>query len=186
MAWFKCPYCGAITDKDGICRECDVGRVMPYYGEPGNESQTPTAVIYDAPQPKCVTAKLVIGILSMVMFFIIGFQSCAVNVGDIFLHSGEAGGSFGILVAINLLASGIIAVAARKSVKMTPWIINTVLLWLNYFYAKMFRGTFHDLLIWGFLSFAAGVFFLLSAMRTKKQFIIAIVVSAIYLVIALL
>lgn len=31
MSSFKCPYCGAISDKDGICRNCDVGRVVPFY-----------------------------------------------------------------------------------------------------------------------------------------------------------
>ncbi len=187
---FKCPYCGAVTEKDGICSECDVGRVIPLYGEPPKDVPLNLGVEvvgdHKIPEPKCITAKLVIGILSMVMFGIIGFQSCAVNIGDVFFSSGEAGGTFGILVALNLLTSGIIAVAARKSARMIPWIINTVLLWLNYYYAKMFRGSFQDLLIWGFLSFAAGVFYLLSAMRTKIQFLIAIVVSAIYLTIALL
>ncbi len=74
MAMFKCPYCGAVTEKDGICNECDVGRVVPFYGEPPKDVPINLGVetigIYNNPEPKCVTAKLVIGILSMVLFCI--------------------------------------------------------------------------------------------------------------------
>ena len=30
MAKFKCPYCGALSDQDGFCKQCDLARVEPY------------------------------------------------------------------------------------------------------------------------------------------------------------
>lgn len=137
-------------------------------------------------QPKWVTAKLVLGIISMVLFILVSFQSCAAGLGNALSDNGEVSGSIGFLVALNLLISGIIAVAARKSVKKAPMIIAAVLLWLNYFFAKMFGGTYSDLVVWGFLSFAFGVVYLFSAMRTKKQNIIVAIISVIYLAIALI
>ena len=137
-------------------------------------------------KPKWVTAKLILGIISMVLFVLVAFQSCAAGLGNALSNNGEASGSFGFLVALNLLITGIIAVAARKSVKKLPWIIAAVLLWLNYFYAKIFGGSYKDLVVWGFLSFALGVFYLFSAVRTKKGYIIVGVISAVYLAIALI
>lgn len=137
-------------------------------------------------QPKWVTAKLVLGILSMVFFILVTLQSCTVGLGNALSDNGEVSGSFGFIVALNLLVSGIIAVAARKSVKKTAMIIAAVLLWLNYFYAKIFGGAYKDLVIWGFVSFAFGVVYLFSAMRTKKENIIVAVISAVYLAIALI
>ena len=136
--------------------------------------------------PRWVTAKLILGILSMVLFLLVGFQSCAAGLGNALSNNGESSGSFGFLVAFNLLVSGVIAVVCRKSVKKLPWIITAVLLWLNYFYGKMFGGSFKDLVIWGFLSFILGVFYLASMIRTKKEALIVGAVSLIYLVIALI
>lgn len=137
-------------------------------------------------QPKWVTAKLILGIISMVLFALVAFQSCAAGLSNILADKGEASGSFGFLVALNLLITGIMAVAARKSTRKIPWIIAAILLWLNYFYAKIFGGSYTDLVIWGFISFMIGVFYLLSSVRTKKGYIIVLLISAIYLAIALI
>ena len=136
--------------------------------------------------PRWVTAKLIIGIISMVLFVLVTFQSCAAGLSNALLDNGEISGSFGFLVAFNFLASGIIAVAARKSPKRLPWIICAVLLWLSYFYAKVFGGSYKDLVVWGFLSFLLGMFYLFSTVRTKKEFIIYFVISLVYLIIALI
>ena len=136
--------------------------------------------------PRWVTAKLILGIISMVLFVLVAFQSCAAGLGNALSGSSEASGGFGFVVALNLLFSGIIAVAARKSAKPLPWIIAAALLWLNYFLAKIFGGSFGDLVIWGFISYALGVFYLFSAARTKKAYILVGVASAVYLAIALI
>ena len=51
------------------------------------------------------TWKLVSGILSIVLFIMVAFQSCAVGIGNTLGETGEVGGSAGIIVAIMLLAA---------------------------------------------------------------------------------
>ena len=136
-------------------------------------------------KPKWVQAKIIIGIISMVLFGIVIFQSCAAGLGNALSGSGEMSGTFGFVVAFNLLVSGIIAVVARKSVKKTPWIIATCLLWLNYIYSRFFSASFGDLIVWGFISFSFGTFYLLSAVRKKKGYMIAGGLSVLVLLVGL-
>ena len=50
------------------------------------------------------TWKLVSGILSIIMFVFVTFQSCAAGISNSIEDNGEVGGSAGIIVAIMLLA----------------------------------------------------------------------------------
>ena len=59
--------------------------------------------------------KLVAGILSIVFFVFVSFQSCAAGVANTLSENGEVSGSAGLLVAIFLLAGGIVSIASRKS-----------------------------------------------------------------------
>ena len=59
--------------------------------------------------------KLVSGILSIVLFLIVSFQSCAAGISNTLSDNGEVGGSAGVLVAIFLLAGGIVSIATRNS-----------------------------------------------------------------------
>ncbi|MBR2807341.1 MAG: hypothetical protein IKE18_11270 [Oscillospiraceae bacterium] len=138
------------------------------------------------PLPKWVTLKLILGILSIIVSIFVLFQSCVAGLGNALEANGESGGFFGALVAFNLLASGVIAIAARRSEKKTAMIIAAALLWLSYFFGKIFSGSFGDLVIWGFLSYAIGVVYLFSVMTNKKQYIITAVIAALYLAIALI
>ena len=138
------------------------------------------------PLPKWVTLKLILGILSIIISVFVLFQSCVAGLGNALEANGESGGSFGVLVAFNLLASGVIAIAARRSGKKTAMIIAAVLLWLSFFFGKVFSGSYGDLVIWGFLSYAIGVVYLFSVMTNKKEYIIAGIISAVYLAIALI
>ena len=58
--------------------------------------------------------KLVSGILSIILFLLVMFQSCAAGVSNSLEENGEVGGSAGIIVAIMLLAGGIVSVAVRN------------------------------------------------------------------------
>ena len=53
------------------------------------------------------TWKLVSGILSIVLFIIVAFQSCTVGLVNTLEENGEFGGSAGIIVAIMMMAGGI-------------------------------------------------------------------------------
>lgn len=133
-------------------------------------------------KPKWVIARTVLGILSIILFVMVMFQSCAAGLGNALADNGEVGGSAGFMCAVNLLVAGIIALVARKTVKKAPMIVAAVLMWLNLFYAKVMAGSYSDLVIWGFLSFAFGLVYLFSVLHTKKHFIIAGVIAAVYVV----
>ena len=61
--------------------------------------------------------KLVSGILSIIFFALVAMQSCAVGVANTLEDSGEISGSAGILVAVLMLAGGIVSIATRGSEK---------------------------------------------------------------------
>lgn len=61
------------------------------------------------------TAKLVIGILSIVLTMVVLFQSCAATVGDALANEGGTSGGVGMAVALLMLVAGIVAIAARNS-----------------------------------------------------------------------
>lgn len=95
------------------------------------------------------TWKLVSGILSIVLFIMVAFQSCAVGIGNTLGETGEVGGSAGIIVAIMLLAGGIVSIATRKGGKGGNIALIVLfgigaLLGLGYGLA----GSYSDLYIW--------------------------------------
>lgn len=51
------------------------------------------------------TSRLVIGILSIVLFLIISLQSCAVGIGNTLQDNGEVSGSAGFLLALCTIAT---------------------------------------------------------------------------------
>ena len=61
------------------------------------------------------TAKLVIGIISIVLTMVVLFQSCAATVGDALANEGGSSGGVGMAVALLMLVAGIVAIAARNS-----------------------------------------------------------------------
>lgn len=60
------------------------------------------------------TWKLISGILSMVLFVLVAFQSCAAGVVNTLENNGGSSGSVGFFVAIMMLAGGIVSVITRK------------------------------------------------------------------------
>jgi len=131
-------------------------------------------------KPRWVPGKLVLGILTLVLAAYIFFQSFIVGIGNSILQSGEVGGTAGFIVALNFVITGIIAIAARKSSKKTPWIICTVFLFISCFIASCLSGSYSDLLVWGFLSLGIGAFYLLSAMRKPVGIIISIILIVLW------
>lgn len=112
------------------------------------------------------TAKMVIGILSIVFSLVIFFQSCAVGLGNALTNNTkDTSGAGGILVGIFFIASGVVAIAAKKS--KGGAIAATVLYALAGIIALANLGTFSDLLIWGILSLIMAAFFLISIFVQK-------------------
>lgn len=93
------------------------------------------------------TWKLVSGILSIVLFFMVAFQSCAAGLSNSLSETGEVSGSAGIIVAIMLLAGGIVSIATRKGSKGGN-IALIVLFGIATFFGYTLARSFSDLRIW--------------------------------------
>ena len=108
---------------------------------------------------------MVIGIISIVLFAIILFQSCAAGIGDV-LVGGNSGGA-GVFVALCMLIAGIIGIALRNST-VGGWIaggfytVGGLIGITNY-------GFFADLMIWSILSFVFAAVFLIGTILTKDR-----------------
>ena len=92
--------------------------------------------------------KLVSGILSMILFAVVTFQSCAVGVANSLSESEEVSGSAGILLAVLMLAGGIVSVATRKAVKNGGNIALIILFGLAALIGFANYGSYSDLAIW--------------------------------------
>jgi FtsH-binding integral membrane protein len=92
--------------------------------------------------------KLVSGILSCILFVLVAFQSCAAGIANTLEDNGEVSGSAGILVAILMLAGGIVSIATRKSKKKGGNIALIVLFGLAALMGFANYGSYSDLAIW--------------------------------------
>jgi Ca2+/Na+ antiporter len=92
--------------------------------------------------------KLVSGILSCILFALVTFQSCAAGIANTLEDNGEVSGSAGILVAVLMLAGGIISIATRKSKKNGGNIALIVLFGLAALMGFANYGSYSDLAIW--------------------------------------
>lgn len=93
------------------------------------------------------TWKLVSGILSIILFIVVAFQSCAAGVANTLTENGEVGGSAGIVVAIMMLAGGIVSIATRKGSKGGN-IALIVLFGIGALFGFSLAGSYADLNIW--------------------------------------
>lgn len=92
--------------------------------------------------------KLVSGILSIILFVVVTFQSCAVGALNSLEENGGTSGSAGILVAILMLSGGIVSIASRNSVKKNGNITLVILFGLAALIGFVGYGNYSDLLIW--------------------------------------
>lgn len=106
------------------------------------------------------TAKLVIGILSIVLFLLIALQSCVAGVANTLAENGEVSGSAGLFTAIMMLSGGIVSIAGRKSKGAA--IACVVLYVLGGIMGFVNAGSYGDLYIWSGLCVILAIFFLIS------------------------
>lgn len=94
------------------------------------------------------TWKLVAGILSIVLCVIVLFQSCAVGIANTLGESGDFGGSAGLLVALFMLAGGIVSIATRNSKEKGGNIALIILFVLAAVIAFSNASVYTDLTVW--------------------------------------
>jgi len=100
------------------------------------------------------TAKLTIGIISMVLFIIIAFQSCAAGLGNALAQNNASDGSAGILLAIFMLVAGIVGVATRNHGRGGALAAAILYLIGGVVGIASIGGIFGDLILWSVVSFA--------------------------------
>ncbi len=113
------------------------------------------------------TAKLIIGIISIVLTFVVLFQSCAASIGDALANEGGTSGGTGIFVAILMLIAGIVAIAARKS--RGGSIVCMIFYALAGILGLTANGLYKDLIVWGVICLIFAVIFLIAAIAFKRQ-----------------
>ena len=92
--------------------------------------------------------KLVAGILSIILFVLVIFQSCAAGLSNALQENGEISGTTGVIVAILMLTGGIVSIASRNSVKNGGNIALIVLFGLATLIGFAGYGSYSDLAIW--------------------------------------
>ena len=92
--------------------------------------------------------KLVSGILSIVLFVFVAFQSCAAGLSNSLEENGELSGSAGLILAVFMLVGGIVAIATRKSEKKGGNIALIILFGLAALIGFAGHGSYSDLVIW--------------------------------------
>ena len=113
------------------------------------------------------TWKLVSGILSIVLFVFVTFQSCAAGVANTLEANGEVCGSAGIIVAIMLLAGGIVSIATRKGGKGGN-IALIVLFGIGALCGYTMAGSYGDLYIWATWCLICAVLAIVSLIKGNK------------------
>ena len=111
--------------------------------------------------------KLVSGILSIILFVFVSFQSCAAGVSNALEANGEASGSAGIIVL--MLAGGIVSIATRKSLGKGGNIALIVLFGLAAIIGFAGYGSFSDLAIWAGWCLINAVLAVVALVMAKKN-----------------
>lgn len=158
-----CPHCGkSIPEESTFCPECGT----PVSGHVPNDSRTSLdssrpyqSMTMPIQRNALYTPRLIINILSLVLFVLILFQSCAVGVANTFIDEGSESGSAGAFLAFCMLIAGIVGICTRYSTKNTGRYITGGLYALGGFVGLGDVGLYEDLVLWSILSFLFAICF---------------------------
>ena len=114
------------------------------------------------------TWKLVSGILSIVLFVFVSFQSCAAGLANAISENGESGGSGGIILSVLMLAGGVVSIATRKSNGKGGNIALIVLFGIAAFFGFALAGSFSDLNIWAGWCLINAILAVVAMIKGKK------------------
>lgn len=113
--------------------------------------------------------KLVSGILSIVLFVFVTFQSCAAGLSNALAENGESSGSGGIIVAILMLSGGIVSIVTRKSDKKGGNIALIVLFGIAALVGFALAGSFTDLNVWAGWCLINAIIAVIAIVKGKKK-----------------
>lgn len=112
--------------------------------------------------------KKVIGIISIVLFILVSFQSCAAGVGNTLSNNKEASGTAGFMLAILMLIAGIIAIISKASKGMT--ITSIVFYVLAFIIGICNVGHYSDLKIWSILNLIFAALLIFHIVKNKELY----------------
>ncbi len=112
--------------------------------------------------------RLVAGILSIVLCLIVLLQSCAVGAVNAISENGEVSGSAGFLVAIFMLAGGIVSIATRKAEGKAGSIVLIILFGLAALVGYANYGSYSDLVVWSSWCLVNAVLAVIALLKRKK------------------
>lgn len=115
-----------------------------------------------------VILRLVLGILSMVISLIVGFQSCAAGIGEALAEAESSSGAAGIFTGIFLLSAGIVTTAARKTKGGTIAAIILYALAAIVAFANL-SDSYGDLVVWAVLSLIFAVLLIITLFLKEKD-----------------
>jgi hypothetical protein len=114
------------------------------------------------------TWRLVSGILSIILFVVVMFRSCAAGVVNALEDNGGTSGSVGVLLAILMLTGGIVSIASRKSVKKGGNIALIILFGLAALIGFTGYGNYGDLIVWSIWCLINAVISIVALITGKK------------------
>ncbi len=118
----------------------------------------------------CSTGRLVLGIIAIILFVLIAFQSCAAGVGNALGDSDSISGSSGFILSIFMLAGGITSVATRKSTGKGGLMACAILFGIAAVMgATSWNSDYSDLKIWVVVSVFYCIFYIVCIKKTGKE-----------------
>lgn len=115
------------------------------------------------------TTKLVLGIISIVLFALVSFQSCAAGLVNSIEGNGEVSGTTGLLVSVCLLIAGIVGISTRKGKAGGSYVAGGFYLLASLLAFTESGSIFSDLKIWAGLSLIFGLVFIVGTIISNKK-----------------
>jgi hypothetical protein len=115
------------------------------------------------------TAKLVIGIVSMVLSVFVLLQSCAAGAANALSANGQVSGTAGLMVAAALIIAGIVGVATRKATGRGGALTAAGFYLAAALIGVASAGNYTDLYIWSFVAWAFGAVYLVDAFYDRYR-----------------
>lgn len=114
--------------------------------------------------------KLISGIISMCLFLVVAFQSCATNVVNALDSNDEdTSAGAGIILAFMLLIGGIVSIVTRKSTSNWGNILNAIVFGLGAWVGFAGQGTYGDLAFWSAWSLICCFFAIVCYFKNKVR-----------------
>lgn len=113
--------------------------------------------------------KKVIGIVSIVLFIFITFQSCAAGLGNALSNNNEVSGTAGLFLATFMLIAGIISIISKYSKEMT---ITAIVFYIMAFVVGIVNvGTIYkDLQVWSILNLIFAALLVFHRFKNKELY----------------